>query len=72
MLFTERVGHVNISLRSKGEFSVNDFARKHFTGGGPKNAAGAESKMELRDTIQMFEDLLPLYSEELNKDVEYK
>jgi phosphoesterase RecJ-like protein len=72
VLFTERVGHVKISLRSKGEFSVNDFARNHFTGGGHKNAAGAESKMELRDTIQMFEDLLPLYSEELNKDVEYK
>ncbi len=71
VLFTERVGHVKISLRSKGDFSVNEFARNHFTGGGHKNAAGAESKMELYDTIQMFEDLLPLYTDELNKDVEY-
>lgn len=71
VLFTERVGHIKISLRSKGNFSVNDFARNHFTGGGHKNAAGAESKMELGDTIRMFEDLLPLYSEELNKDVTF-
>ncbi|PID94958.1 MAG: DHH family phosphoesterase [Bacteroidetes bacterium] len=69
VLFTERVGHVKVSLRSKGNFSVNDFARKHFpTGGGHRNAAGAESRMELMDTMQMFEELLPLYIDELNED----
>ncbi|PIE88761.1 MAG: DHH family phosphoesterase [Bacteroidetes bacterium] len=69
VLFTERVGHVKVSLRSKGNFSVNDFARKHFpAGGGHRNAAGAESRMELADTIQMFEELLPLYTDELNEE----
>ena len=71
VLFTERNGHVKLSLRSKGAFSVNDFARNHFTGGGHKNASGAESKMELTDTIKMFEELLPLYEDQLNTDVEY-
>ena len=29
---------IKISLRSKGSFSVNDFSRKHFNGGGHTNA----------------------------------
>ncbi|HPE87375.1 MAG: bifunctional oligoribonuclease/PAP phosphatase NrnA [Bacteroidia bacterium] len=70
VLFTERVGHIKLSLRSNGDFSVNDFARNHFTGGGHKNAAGAESKMDLNDTIQMFRDLLPIYTSQLNADVD--
>lgn len=33
-------GEIRISLRSKGDFSVNDFAAQYFNGGGHKNAAG--------------------------------
>ena len=38
--FVEREGIVKISFRSKGDFSVNQFARDHFNGGGHINAAG--------------------------------
>jgi len=34
---------IKMSLRSKGSFSVNQFARNHFNGGGHDNAAGAAS-----------------------------
>jgi phosphoesterase RecJ-like protein len=42
VLFTEKPGEntVRLSLRSKGNFDVNTFARKYFKGGGHKNAAG--------------------------------
>jgi len=53
-LFTERDGHIRLSLRSKGEFSVNDFVRKIFDGGGHKNAAGANSYVSMEKTIEIF------------------
>lgn len=53
-LFTERDGLIRISLRSKGEFSVNDFIRKYFEGGGHKNAAGANSYVSIEETIDVF------------------
>lgn len=52
--FTERDGYIRISLRSKGDFSVNDFVRKHFSGGGHKNAAGANSYVSMNETIAIF------------------
>lgn len=55
-LFTEREEHIRLSLRSKGEFSVNDFVRKYFEGGGHKNAAGANSYVSMEKTIEIFED----------------
>lgn len=65
-LFTERRELVRISLRSKGCFSVNIFAREHFNGGGHKNAAGANSYHSIEKTTQIFENLLPLYKDELS------
>lgn len=64
-LFIEKKGHVKISFRSKGKFSVNDFARKHFTGGGHTNAAGAQDYLSLNDTVKKFESLLANYEKEL-------
>lgn len=64
-LFTERDDRIRISLRSKGNFSVNEFARNHFQGGGHRNAAGADSFFSLNETLLLFESLLPGYSEEL-------
>ena len=58
---------VKISLRSKGTFSVNDFARQHFNGGGHTNAAGGRSDLSLPDTIAKFEALLPEYKTSLTK-----
>jgi len=60
-LFTERDERIRISFRSKGEFSVNEFARKHYAGGGHRNAAGGDSFVNIKETLQKFEDLLPSY-----------
>jgi phosphoesterase RecJ-like protein len=66
-LFIERDNHIKISFRSKGDFAVNEFAKKHFNGGGHLNAAGGESYTTLAETIQAFRDLLPEYKEQLIK-----
>lgn len=58
---------VKISFRSKGDFDVNQFARKHFEGGGHINAAGGKSNLSLNDTIVKFNRILPEYKEELRK-----
>lgn len=58
---------VKISLRSKGTFSVNDFARRHFQGGGHINAAGGKSDASLEETVEEFISLLPQYKTSLTK-----
>ena len=50
-----------ISLRSKGDFSVQEIAGQHFKGGGHKNAAGGYSYIGLRPTVRKFINLLPEY-----------
>ncbi|WP_111709538.1 DHH family phosphoesterase [Lutibacter citreus] len=56
---------IKISLRSKGKFSVNKFARNHFDGGGHDNAAGGKSTISLEDTVAEFLKILPEYKSEL-------
>ena len=56
---------VKISFRSKGDFSVNQFSRNHFEGGGHDNAAGGKSDVSLEETIAKFTSLLPRYQQEL-------
>lgn len=63
--FVERDGIIKISFRSKGKFDVNQFARKHFSGGGHANAAGGMSALSLKDTIAKFVALLPEYKKQL-------
>lgn len=58
---------VKISLRSKGTFSVNEFSRKHFSGGGHTNAAGGKSDLSLQETIEKFISILPDYKTSLTK-----
>jgi phosphoesterase RecJ-like protein len=53
-LFIEKVGFIKLSFRSKGSFSVDDFARIHFNGGGHRNAAGGEHYDSLENTIGYF------------------
>jgi phosphoesterase RecJ-like protein len=65
VLMTEREGSVRLSLRSVGDFSVNDLARKHFEGGGHKNAAGGTSYLSLDETVQKFLQILPQYKDQL-------
>lgn len=64
-MIVEREDGVKMSFRSKAEFSVNEFARKHFQGGGHKNAAGGKSNDTIENTIKIFRELLPEYKEEL-------
>jgi phosphoesterase RecJ-like protein len=59
---------IKISLRSKGDFNVNQFARKHFEGGGHINAAGGKSDLNLKETTQKFEQLLADYENELKNE----
>lgn len=56
---------IKISFRSKGSFSVNQFARNHFEGGGHDNAAGGKSTLSLDETISKFISLLPNYVSQL-------
>jgi bifunctional oligoribonuclease and PAP phosphatase NrnA len=56
-----------MSFRSVGEFSVNDFARQHFNGGGHRNAAGGISYLSLEETIHKLVSLLPQYQNQLNQ-----
>lgn len=58
---------IKISLRSKGTFSVNEFARKYFEGGGHVNAAGGKSDLSLNETVEKFISILPGYKTSLKK-----
>ncbi|MDR1671844.1 MAG: bifunctional oligoribonuclease/PAP phosphatase NrnA [Bacteroidales bacterium] len=64
--FLEKEDKIKISFRSKGSFSVNNFARKHFKGGGHLNASGGEIRISLDETVKKFRELLPLYKNELH------
>ncbi|HHB52213.1 MAG TPA: bifunctional oligoribonuclease/PAP phosphatase NrnA, partial [Saprospiraceae bacterium] len=61
---------IKISFRSKGHFSVNQFARNHFEGGGHDNAAGGKSNLSMSETVLTFLELLPEYQEALAKSDE--
>lgn len=58
-------GIIKVSLRSKGSFDVNTFARAHFNGGGHLNAAGGRLEKSLEETTVYFESLLKNYKAEL-------
>ncbi|MGJ8742858.1 DHH family phosphoesterase [Polaribacter sp.] len=61
---------IKISFRSKGKFSVNQFSRKHFEGGGHDNAAGGKSLLSMAETVTKFTTLLPTYKQELEESYE--
>lgn len=56
------------SFRSKDGFDVNEFARKHFEGGGHKMAAGGRSGDSLQNTYNYFLTVIKQYETELNKN----
>jgi phosphoesterase RecJ-like protein len=61
---------VKISFRSKGKFSVNQFARNHFEGGGHDNAAGGKSEIPMAETVTKFSGLLEQYQSALENSYE--
>jgi len=65
-LIIDRSEGLKLSFRSIGDFSVNEFAGKHFKGGGHKNAAGGKTSLSLDETVEKFKGLLPLYEKELS------
>jgi phosphoesterase RecJ-like protein len=67
VLMYDRKEEIKLSFRSIGNFSVNEFARKHFEGGGHKNASGGSSRLSLEQTLKKFLALLPEYQEQLNQ-----
>ena len=58
-------GIIKISFRSISDFSVNEFARNHFEGGGHTNAAGGKSDDSMQETIMRFKGYLKTYENEL-------
>jgi bifunctional oligoribonuclease and PAP phosphatase NrnA len=68
-MFTENKDLIKISFRSIGSFSVNDFARNYFNGGGHANAAGGKSEISLQDTIERFKTLVIKNKQELSHEV---
>lgn len=61
---------IKISFRSKGKFSVNQFARNHFEGGGHDNAAGGKSHLSMEETVTKFSSLLENYKTDLESSYE--
>lgn len=68
VLISDRKDGIKLSFRSLGQFSVNDLARKHFDGGGHRNAAGGQTQLSVDETLQKFLNLLPEYKEQLLVD----
>jgi len=62
---TEQPTIVKLSLRSKGDISVQQIASNHFNGGGHKNASGAGVYAKLPDVIDKFKRVLPRYLEKV-------
>ncbi len=59
--FMEKDDMVKCSFRSRGDFPVNLFSEQHFNGGGHRNAAGGESYVSLKETIDKFKIELPKF-----------
>lgn len=58
---TEQPTIVKISLRSKGDISVQEIATKYFNGGGHKNASGGGVYASLNDIIDKLKKVIPLH-----------
>lgn len=71
VLLTEKDSQIRMSFRSKGEFSVNELARKHFNGGGHRNAAGGRNHLTMKQTIDLVEKVLSEYEKELDYKLTY-
>lgn len=67
-LFIETRKFIRVSLRSRGDVvDVNMFARRHFGGGGHKNAAGGKSFVSLAETVEHFKHAAAEYLAELGE-----
>lgn len=69
-IIMERNGEVKMSFRSVGDYAVNDFAHRHFGGGGHKNAAGGISDLSLSQTVSKFKSLIPEFQQNHKATIE--
>ena len=53
----QKDGVVKLSLRSKGDFKVNEIAKKYFSGGGHINALQWNSELSVDDTIKRYRNI---------------
>ncbi len=58
VLFTEQSDHIKLSLRSTGALAVNEIAKKHFYGGGHRNAAGGKFFGSMEAAISSYEAVI--------------
>ena len=58
MIENESEGKIKMSFRSQGDFSVNEFARTYFNGGGHHNAAGGMSTDSMEKTVTRFKQAI--------------
>ncbi|MDR1584252.1 MAG: bifunctional oligoribonuclease/PAP phosphatase NrnA [Prevotellaceae bacterium] len=68
VFFTEskdNYNYIKLSLRSVGDFSVDEMARKYFNGGGHKNASGGKSFASLDEAVSFFKSILPEFKDKL-------
>ena len=66
-IIIDRTEAVKLSFRSLGNFSVNDFSKRHFSGGGHKNASGGISDKTLHQTVSHFLEMLPQHKLQLEQ-----
>ncbi len=56
--FLETRECIKVSLRSQGEVDVNELARRHFNGGGHKNASGGKHFGPMWEAVEVFHKAL--------------
>ena len=59
VLVLEQPSIIKLSLRSKGDISVQEIAAKYFNGGGHKNASGGGVYASLSDVIHKIRKVIP-------------
>ncbi len=64
VMLTEKEDLIRMSFRSKSNYAINHIAKKHFDGGGHKNAAGGNSFQGMQETIDRLKSVMS----ELSKD----
>jgi len=67
VFIAEKEGLVKLSLRSKGNFKVNEIAKKYFSGGGHKNAAGG--KLKIKFNSYSYDKIKHLVTEYINDKI---
>ncbi|HMG14906.1 MAG TPA: DHH family phosphoesterase [Saprospiraceae bacterium] len=68
-LITEQPTIIKLSLRSKGDISVQEICRDHFKGGGHKNASGGAVYGSLAQTVKKFKEIVPKYFKNNNQNI---